>query len=258
MPGIPIPPKARSCVILTILLLLEGSVGFQFSPTRLKRQKIHQTVSFSQQPLVKHHVDPGKRQTSHRPQTSLSMLRGGGELATGLSAPLTAKLCSGFLTINGLALMFAPVLWTDSLYYTGIEEDTFEVYLLRAIGAISVGMGVNVYLTVLRNMPVERAMGFALLPRLLFLSLSFLLRKYDSLGVGKIFLSANTIVMSWTTFSLLSGVGNPVIAAKLFSSLAVLKGALLTIRPNIGAKKFFALDISSKGGYRLSCINLFV
>jgi hypothetical protein len=52
--------------------------------------------------------------------------------------------------------------------------------------------------------------------------------------------------MSWVTFSLLTGIGKPLVVAKTFSTMALVKGGLLFLRPTVAAKKFFGVDVSGK------------
>lgn len=171
------------------------------------------------------------------------MLRGGGGAVTTPIRSLTATASSALLVLNGAALILIPLTVMGDIYGIDIEEETMSTYLLRAIGAISIGAGVNVFLAIIGNLPAERAMGYALLPRLLLVLKSFLTGTFDKLGMQKRFLSFNTVVMCWSTFSLLTGMGNPLVAAKVFSSMAMLKAAFLILRTEAASKKYFGVDV---------------
>jgi hypothetical protein len=177
----------------------------------------------------------------------VALLRGGA-LTLSLSQSLVAKLSCGLLAFNGVSLVLAPIVFMGSLYKIRMEKDTLETYLLQAIGAISIGMALNIFLVLLQNMPVQRAMGFALFPRLLFVMKSSLFgNDLKKVGGSKQFLSINTIFMSWATVSLLTGVGNPIMASRVFSSLAFVKGAFLVVNPVKAATKAFGIHVSETG-----------
>jgi hypothetical protein len=109
-------------------------------------------------------------------------------------------------------------------------------------------VSINVYLSLIDNMTAQKAMGFALLPRFLYVLKSSLLGKdLEKLGGSNKFLSTNEIVMGWTTFSLLTGAGNPTLSAKIFSCMAMLKGLFFVAKPEMAANKFLGLDVSKLG-----------
>jgi len=180
------------------------------------------------------------------------MIRGGAA-ALSVSKPVVAKLCAGFLALHGVALILAPTLFVEKFYQIDIEKDSFETYLLKAIGAISMGVSVNVYLSLIQNMTAQRAMGFSLLPRFLYVLKSSLLgQDIEKLGGSKKFLSTNEVVMGWTTFSLLTGAGNPIVSAKVFSCMALLKGAFFVLNPVAASNKFLGINVSKDG----ECLSL--
>jgi hypothetical protein len=174
------------------------------------------------------------------------MLHGGAVVP--LSKPVVARAFAAFLAFNGASLLLSPIAFLQKLYKIDIEKDSLETYLLQAIGAISIGMSVNVYLSLIQNMTAQKAMGFSLLVRFLYVLKSSLLGKdLKRLGGSKQFLSTNEVVMGWTTFSLLSGAGNPIVSAKVFSCLAFLKGLFLVVNPVAASNKFLGVDVSTVG-----------
>ena len=223
-------------------LFVDSSAGF--APSRIKAGIRRSTLGV---PPHSRHVHWKARNVvqSSSPIATLRMLRGG---AITVSTQIVAKACSGLLAFQGVSLLLAPILFVHRFYKIDVDKDSLETYLLRAIGAISIGMSVNIYLSLIRNMPAQRAMGFALLPRFLYVLKSSLIGKeLEKLGGSKKFLSTNEVVMAWTTFSLLSGAGNPFVSARLFSCMAFLKGAFLVLSPVAASKKCFGIDVSREG-----------
>jgi hypothetical protein len=101
----------------------------------------------------------------------LTTLRGGAVALFDATFPFTkslvTKLLLGFLGLNGTFLLFAPILLVGNLYkMIDMDKDTFDMYILQAMGAVLIGMAINVYLVLINNMSIERAMGFGLLARL--------------------------------------------------------------------------------------------
>lgn len=193
-------------------------------------------------------VHPSLRTRTNNTAHAVAMLRGGGgAVASYVSLTLLAKIFSALTALKGSALVVAPKTVGRKVFGVDAGEETFPVYLVQAIGAIAVGIGINLSLAVLGKVSVQQAMGFGLLPRLLFVLKSFLLGTFDELGFKKRFLSVNTLVMSWCIFSLLTGKGSPVVAAKVFSSMALLKAVFLILRPANASENFFGVDVGAEG-----------
>ena len=103
-----------------------------------------------------------------------------------------------------------------------IEKSDFESALLQTTGAIILGHGLHLFLTLVlplwdvSNTPsLAKAMGISLLPRVALIL--WALVKGDVGGYqfeGSGFLKVNFGIMSWTTFSLLAGVGNANVSTK--------------------------------------------
>lgn len=192
------------------------------------------------------------RQKKRTPSTMLSVYRGGfidiPSLAIGTEgATMLVTMASAFFLANGLLFGLAPNLGA-SLFGIDLEGDVFSRYLLEAIGAVAFGHGINVLLsTVVSGVSPQRAIGFGMLIRLAFLAKSFALNTYEKMDAETRFLSVNSVIMSWTTFSLLTGAGNPFLAAKVFSTMALAKACLLLMRPTKAATKIFGLDASAEG-----------
>lgn len=237
------------------LLVVETSA---FSPSKVTADLgggCHSKTSNQRHQQQRHHGADYEstrvvRQDRISTTTSLSMIRGGAVLP--VSKTVVAKLCTGFVAFNGISLLAAPVPFVKKQYKIDVEKDSLETYLLKAIGVISIGMSVNIYLSLIEAMTAQKAMGFALLPRFLYVLKSSLIGKdLEKLGGSKKFLSTNEVVMAWTTFSLLTGAGNPIVSAKVFSCMALLKGSFFVVNPVGAAKKFLGLDVSKEGKHEL-------
>jgi hypothetical protein len=229
-----------SPILVSSLFLVRGNA---FSPARATTLGFHIKVAPSH---LSADLD-ANCQYRHSPLSSLAILRGGAILP--ISKTTVAKVCTGFLAFNGVALLLSPIQFIKKQYkITDVEKNSVETYFLRAIGAISIGVSINVYLSLIDNMTAQKAMGFALLPRFLYVLKSSLLGKdLEKLGGSNKFLSTNEIVMGWTTFSLLTGAGNPTLSAKIFSCMAMLKGLFFVAKPEMAAYKFLGLDVSKLG-----------
>lgn len=230
--------------LLLSLFLVRSSAGFAPAARRIISRHNRSAGSgvIVDSPSVRRNM---RGEKDGRSAVSLHLLRGG---ALAVSKPIVAKACVGLLALQGVSLLFSPVLVSKRLHKIDIQEDPLETYLLRAIGAISIGMSVNIYLSVVQNMQAQRAMGFGLLPRFLYILKSSLIGKdLEKLGGSNRFLSTNEVVMAWTTFSLLTGAGNPIVSAKVFSCMALLKGAFLFIDPVAASKKSLGIDVSTEG-----------
>ncbi|KAL3778651.1 hypothetical protein HJC23_008635 [Cyclotella cryptica] len=168
-----------------------------------------------------------------------------------------STLLAAYMLVSGVMLLVSPVGYAGVFWKEVIGEvnkDDFESSLLQATGAILLGLGIHVVLTLvlplLNNVPrvisVAHAMGYSLLPRIGIILWSFL--KGDRGGgyqlEGSGFLKANFVVMSWTAFSLLAGVGNANVSTKVFSTMALLKALALVTNPVKMTQKLFSVDVS--------------
>jgi len=234
-------------IIVFSLLLVGSSTGFASRPgIKIDGGRLSLTARSLQSPAV----NLWKRKSSRRSQCryAIPALRGGA--LPSISTALTAKLCVGFFLLSGLTLILDPGRVMGDLYRIKYSKDEcFSTFLLRAIGAIEIGVALNLFLSILRKMPAQQAMGFALLPRLLFVSQSFVFGAFEKCGIQKKFLTINTAVMTWSTFSLLTGKGNPLMASKVFSCMALLKGSLLIFSPITAAKKYFGVNVGTDGKF---------
>lgn len=199
-----------------------------------------------------------------------TMLRGGNVLLGSTPIAITAQLSSLYLLVQGAAMVLAPHKVMLDVY--GIETETkeekfkkgssalvssgtpkpsvsigkFNLYLVRAMGALSIGMAINLFLAMVVKIPVHKSIGYGLLPRLLFILASFVLQTFEKVGMTKKYLQANSVGMAWTCVSLLTGVGKPVEAAKTFSSVALAKAVFLLFRPAEATEQYFGVDVSGE------------
>lgn len=81
----------------------------------------------------------------------------------------------------------------------------------------------------------------------LFLFKSFFINVYDKIDAETGFLSVNTAILSWCTLFLLTGKGNPFVAAKTFSTAALLKAFLMFFNPIKASQKFFGINVGTDG-----------
>jgi hypothetical protein len=221
-----------------------------------------------------HHSKQRQQHTStglHSLATT-TMLRGGNSLLASTPTAITAQLSSLYLLVQGAAMVLAPHKVMLNVY--GIETETdeeelkadisssgtrtpkasvsvgkFNLYLVRAMGALSIGMAINLFLAMVINIPVHQSIGYGLLPRLLFIITSFLFQTFRKVGMNKKYLQVNSVGMAWTCMSLLTGMGKPVEAAKTFSSVAFAKAVFLLFRPVEATKQYFGVDVSGEGKF---------
>lgn len=201
-----------------------------------------------------------KALNTHRSPTAKAIdlvggLRGGGRGLDGVfsksgKALITSKLCWAFLSFNGITLLVAPNKLLKDVY--NIEPDergtvhgNFSTYVMRCIGAVSLGVATTVYCAVTKSsIPPLRAIGWGLVPRTVFFltSLPFLKRA----GIkDKRFFIFNAIVTLWCVLSSLLhvGAGNPNNVAKVFSCMAMAKSIFLVARPTMAARTFLGVHI---------------
>lgn len=170
---------------------------------------------------------------------------------------LTCTWWAGLATVTGTSLAFAPV-FTTSLYGIETETGTFATYLAEAIGCVMLGHGITLICATVLKTSVQRALGYGILVRLLFLFKSFFSNVYEKIDAKTGFLSVNTVILSWCTFSLLTGKGNPLVASKTFSTAALLKASLMFFNPIKASKKFFGIAVGTDGTSFLKYFTLFM
>jgi len=200
------------------------------------------------------------RRRRHNKSAIFSIGRGGSidipslAVRTAGANTLMVSIASAFFLVNGVIFGVAPS-FGARLFGIDVEDDVFSRYLLEAIGAVALGHGISMLLASISRISPQRAIGFGMLVRVAFLAKSFLLHTYAKMGAKTGFLSTNTAIMSWTTFSLLTGAGNPFLAAKVFSTMALSKASFLLMRPNKAATKFFGMDISEEANAKSHALN---
>ena len=166
--------------------------------------------------------------------------------STPLSPQLLINTWASLATVTGSFLAFAPV-FTTALYGIETEKGTFATYLAEAIGCVMIGHGITLICATALKTSVQKALGYGILVRLLFLFKSFFINVYDKIDAETGFLSVNTAILSWCTLSLLTGKGNPFVAAKTFSTAALLKASLMFFNPIKASQKFFGINVGTDG-----------
>mmetsp|Transcript_9720 Transcript_9720/g.20623 ORF Transcript_9720/g.20623 Transcript_9720/m.20623 type:complete len:365 (+) Transcript_9720:263-1357(+) len=165
--------------------------------------------------------------------------------STPLSPQLLINTWASIATVTGSFLAFAPV-FTTALYGIETEKGTFATYLAEAIGCVMIGHGITLICATVLKTSVQQALGYGILVRLLFLFKSFFINVYDQIDAETGFLSVNTAILSWCALSLLlTGKGNPFVAAKTFSTAALLKASLMFFNPIKASQKFFGIDVGT-------------
>ena len=196
---------------------------------------------------------------------ALTLLRGGaGALPLPVVSDKIHAVAAGGLLFVGACTAFAPVTCANSLrgrfLPREVREDSFDASLMQSIGAIVAGLATHVFL-VWRDvsaadgagaLDLHRAMGCALMPRILLILWSFLRARFqESKGdyqfQGTTFLKVNFFIMSWTAFSLLTGAGNPDVSSKVFPLFALAKALVLVLKPVKMTQKFFGVDVAGEG-----------
>lgn len=169
----------------------------------------------------------------------------GGSIVLVASARISAvaQLASVLGITHGIMYLF----FTDRLekiYGDVTEPGSQPRFVHKGIGAIALGQGLSLHMALIRKSSTMTAIGVALLPRLLlsyYLTLTGDKRSYVSN-----FLKTNTALMTWVVLTAFTGIGNPPVAAKVFTTFAIGKGLYLALAPVAASKRFFETDVSNK------------
>ena len=237
------PPTTVVVLVLIHVLLVSPGGAFTFPSSRTPNHGRFRTTPASQS----HHDGSFNHPVDAR---SLARIRGGCSAPVSSSALKSVaagiSMWAGLDAFSGMMMAFAPSSISKVYGLDTEKQGKFSLYLVKAIGCVLMGNAISLICATTLKMSAQKALGFGILVRLLFLVKSFLFNVYDEINAETKFLSINTVIMSWCTFSLLTGKGNPFVAAKTFSTAALLKASILFFNPIAGARKFFGIDISSK------------
>jgi len=165
---------------------------------------------------------------------------GGAEALSRINA--VAHISSALGIANGIMYLFFTER-LEKIYGLVTEPGSQPRFVHKGIGAIALGQGISLHMALIRKCSPLTAIGAALLPRL-FLSYYLTLTGEKRSYVGK-FLKTNTALMTWVCLSVFTGVGNPPVAAKVFTTFAIVKGSYLAFAPVSGSKRFFETDVSN-------------
>jgi hypothetical protein len=178
---------------------------------------------------------------------------GGGELLAASAAShiqVAAQMSSFLGVVNGIMYLF----WTERIekMYGGqiTEPQSPSRFAHQAMGSVVLGQGLSLYLLLVCQLSPLISIGSALLPRLLY--------SYYCVVVGQKlsnatpFLKTNTLLMTWVCISVLTGLGNPTVASRVFSTMALFKGGYLAFSPVAASNKFFGVDVSDNTSDRLA------
>jgi hypothetical protein len=145
--------------------------------------------------------------------------------------------------LNGILRLVNPEgIWKT--YGIPCQDGKMGRFLQQMNGVVLVGHSLGLYLTLFTTLPPVKAIGISLLPRFLYLAAFCLSANKSDVGVEGNFLSINTLTMAWAVLSMTTGVGNPVMAATLFSTMALVKAAFLLDKPAEATKKFLGRDLT--------------
>lgn len=153
-----------------------------------------------------------------------------------LHATTLAAIWSFWNILDGTLLTFAP------------KDDPYDVvaYLVEAIGVVRISHGLQLFLSTVVGVPSKTSMGFAILPRLLFLIACLVMKTYNQLGVPQSTASLMVLVstggMFLTATALLSDRGRPYLMANLFSAMTLVEGCFMRFYANQTAAKLFRFN----------------
>ena len=111
-----------------------------------------------------------------------------------------------------------------------------EHYLGHGLASSAASLAVTSLLTLFGKTSTEEAIAFGFLSRAVFMSEMLLTGKYKDLGVPQVPHMLINLILLGTAFSLLSGQGDYMAAAKLISIVLCGHGALLFLNPRIDGK----------------------
>lgn len=111
-----------------------------------------------------------------------------------------------------------------------------EHYLGHGLASSAASLAVTSLLTLFGKTSTEEAIAFGFLTRAVFMSEMLLTGKYQQLGVPQVPHMLIYLILLGTSFSLLSGQGDYMAAAKLISVVLCGHGALLFLNPRIDGK----------------------
>jgi len=203
-----------------------------------------------------------RRPTHHQASRRLFMIpRGGAATAAAifqnmqfLSVRQTAIAYCLFLAFSGLSIVAVPNVVTKNLYQirdyqnpaSNYNNNMFSSYLLRALGCLSLGTSIFVAATLLFDVPATQAMGWSLLPRVVFWLGSIVFGVHEKVGVQNTRILLITVFATvWSCLSLSFGLGNPVVSAGIFATVALGKSVLFVVDPAMGARKFFGMNVAT-------------
>ena len=237
------PTTTVVALVLIHVLLVSPGGAFTFPSSRTPNHGRFRTTPASQS----HHDGSFNHPVDAR---SLARIRGGcsAPVSSSVLKTVTAgiSIWAGLDAFSGMMMAFAPSSISKVYGLDTEKQGKFSLYLVKAIGCVLMGHAISLICATTLNMSAQKALICGILVRLLFLVKSFLFNVYDEINAETKFLSINTVIMSWCTFSLLTGKGNPFVAAKTFSTAALLKASILFFNPIAGARKFFGIDVGSK------------
>jgi len=171
-----------------------------------------------------------------------------------LSVRQTAIAYCLFLAFSGLSIVAVPNVVMKNLYQirdyqnpaSNYNNNMFSSYLLRALGCLSLGTSIFVAATLLFDVPATQAMGWSLLPRVVFWLGSIVFGVHEKVGVQNTRILLITVFATvWSCLSLSFGLGNPVVSAGIFATVALGKSVLFVVDPAMGARKFFGMNVAT-------------
>jgi hypothetical protein len=159
--------------------------------------------------------------------------RGGGVGSSGLVLPsvdTVAHVTSVLSVSQGLMDLVVATKRSDSGGSGTADPPSPPPFLNQALGAVALGHGISLHFLLIRKSSPLIAIGTSLLPRLA-LSFYWLVANRNRHPFVSRAVKVNTVMMSWVCLSVLTGIGNPAIAARVFTTVACLKGLFLALAP---------------------------
>jgi hypothetical protein len=172
----------------------------------------------------------------------------GGDLGP-ISADALAKTFGVFAIGDALSGAIKPSEVWEKLGVTIEKGSKGEHYLGHGLASSAASLAVTSLLALFGKTSTEEAIAFGFLTRAIFMSEMLLTGKYKDLGVPQVPHMLIYLILLGTAFSLLSGQGDYMAAAKLISVVLCGHGALLFLNPRIDDDDETKAMAKIDGGY---------
>ena len=165
----------------------------------------------------------------------------GGDLGQ-IKSKTLAQILSGLAAGDAACCILAPV---SSMKWFGVdvERGSLSEHYLHGIGASAATAAISTYLATSGTTPVEEAIGFGFVARLVSMTIMIITNNYHELGMNNAMFGAMWAILAATTYALFSGKWEPMALTQLVSLLLGFHGAFLYLKP----EKFIKRTTGKKG-----------